>query len=93
MVVEIFLELVKSIGLPAAMIVVMGVYHAGVVKAKDAEIARVNGIKDAELSRVNELRVKESQEVSDKLIGRDAKYIEVMGEMDKTLTLVAQRIK
>jgi hypothetical protein len=97
---EVFLDVATRFGVPTAILIVVFVYHARVVKdhaalikEKDVELARILGVKDAELARVNELRVKESQEVADRMIVRDAKYIEVLGEVDKTLTLISQRVK
>lgn len=79
---EVFLEIAKTFGVPTAILAIVLIYHARVVKEKDAELARVN-----------ELRVSESKSVSDKMIEHDNKSLTTWHEVDKTLQLLIERIR
>jgi len=79
---EIWLDIAKTFGVPTAILVIVLVYHARVVKEKDAELARVN-----------ELRVKESKDLADLLLVRDKGFLELLGEVDKTMTIMLERLK
>lgn len=93
-------ELVRTVGISTAILVVVAVYHARVVVSKDKEIARINEKKDTELakkdteiSRINELRVSESKASQDKLLDHNEKSMELLGDVDTTLKLLTERIK
>lgn len=74
------LDIAIKFGLPTAILVVVLVYHAKVVKAKDVELARIN-----------EMRVTESKDLADRLLGRDKAFLELIREVDKTLTIMLER--
>jgi hypothetical protein len=82
MTLQAWVDLTSHLGLPVAMLVAFAWYHVRVVKDKDAELARIN-----------ENRVKESRDLSDKLVERDKDFLEMLNEVDKTLTMLADRIK
>lgn len=82
MTVELWLDIAKTFGVPTAILVIVLVYHARVVKDKDAELARVN-----------ELRVKESKDLADLLLVRDKGFLELLAEVDKTMTIMLERLK
>ena len=90
---ELWVDIATRFGMPTAILAIVLIYHARVVKEKDAALALVNELKDKELARVNELRVNESQAVSDKMIERDMKSLTTWHEVDKTLGLLIERIK
>jgi hypothetical protein len=75
------LDVATRFGVPVAILGVVLVYHAKVIRAKDAELARIN-----------DLRVEESKKVTDKMIERDGAYLEMMGDIDKTLTVIGERM-
>lgn len=79
---EAWVDLATRLGLPVAMLAAFAWYHVRVVRDKDAE-----------LSRINEKRVDESRELSNKLVERDKTFLEMLNEVDKTLTMLADRIK
>jgi hypothetical protein len=79
---EPWIDIASRFGLPVAMLAAFAWYHARVVKEKDGE-----------LSRINELRVKESRELSDKLVERDKTFLDMLNEVDKTLSMLLDRIK
>lgn len=90
---EVWVDLASRFGVPTAILIIVLLYHARVVKEKDAELSKMNAAKDAELSRVNELRVKESKELADKMLGRDTRFLELLSDVDKTLSTVLERIR
>jgi len=79
---EVWLDVASRFGVPTAILAIVLLYHARVVKEKDGELARVN-----------ELRVTESKAVADKMIERDEKYLSTFAEVDKTLSMLTERIK
>jgi hypothetical protein len=79
---EVWLDVASRFGVPTAILAIVLLYHARVVKEKDVELARVN-----------ELRVTESKAVADKMIERDEKYLSTFAEVDKTLSMLTERIK
>lgn len=79
---EVWLDIATRFGVPTAILVIVLLYHAKVVEKKDVELARVN-----------ELRVNESRAVADKMIERDGKYLATFAEVDKTLSMLSDRIR
>ena len=79
---EVWLDVASRFGVPTAILAIVLLYHARVVKEKDVELARVN-----------DLRVTESKAVADKMIERDEKYLSTFAEVDKTLSMLTERIK
>jgi len=79
---EAWIDIATRFGVPTAILGIVLLYHARVVKEKDVELARVN-----------ELRVNESRAVSDKMIERDGKYLATFAEVDKTMSMLIDRMR
>ena len=84
-----FFDIVKTFGLPLALLAVFAVYHVGVVKTHAALVAT----KDEEIKRINELRVSESRLVTDRMIAQDEKNGAILTSIGTTMTVLADRIK
>lgn len=86
---EVWVDIAKTFGPSAAILVAVLVYHAKAVEKH----AKVIEKKDAEIARVQELRVKESKDVSDKMIEHDNKSMTTLHGVDKTLSMLIDRIR
>ncbi len=85
---EMFYELAKVFGLPMALLAILAYYHVGVLAKHAALVAS----KDEEIKRVNDLRVAESRDLADRSIERDEKTGAFLGELDKTIGVLAAHI-
>ncbi len=79
---DVVLELVKVLGFPAALVLLMGWYHVRTVKAKDEEI-----------QRLNDARVLEKQQETVRLLKMQAEFTQLQGEQQQTLKLLADRVR
>jgi len=79
---EPWVDLASRLGVPIALLAIVATYHVRVIREKDAELARIN-----------EMRVKESREIADKMVERDKTFLEMLGEVDRTLSMLLDRIK
>lgn len=100
------MDVAERFGLPVAILVVLGWWHATTVKAKDGQIqalseARIASIKekdaalgekDREIARVNELRVSESRMHTEALLRHNHESIKQLDEFNSTLELLAERL-
>ncbi len=77
---DVVLELVKVLGFPAALVLLMGWYHMRTVRAKDAEIARLN-----------EERLKEKSQETERLLKMQGEFMQLQSEQQQTLNLLADR--
>lgn len=77
----LWIELVRTLGIPIGMLVVILPYHARVVREKDAELARVN-----------ELRVKEAEASSKTAMTLQAEQLTTIKEVDATLRVLNSKM-
>ena len=77
-----WVDIATRLGVPTAILVAVLYYHVRIVREKDAELARVN-----------EQRVAESKAHAERMYEREKTQTELFGEVDKTLTLLLERIR
>lgn len=77
---DIVLELVKAVGFPAAMLVIVGWHHVRTVRAKDGEIARLN-----------EERLEQKEQETARLLKLVQEFNQLQNEQQQTLSLLADR--
>ena len=78
---DAFLEFAKFWGLPFALLLGLAVFHARTVRAKDAEI-----------QRLNEARLKEKDAETTRLLGMQSEFMQLQNEQQQTLNLIAERM-
>lgn len=79
---ELFVDIATRFGVPTAILGIVLLYHARVIREKDKELARVN-----------ELRVTEATNMGEKMLTRFDKYSEVMTDVEKTVGLLIRELK
>lgn len=100
------MDVASRFGLPAAVMAVLGWWHAQTVKAKDLEIrsltdARISSLKekdaallekDRELARVQDLRVQESRMFTDMMLKQNQEWLRMMAEFSTTLEILTEKM-
>lgn len=79
---ELFVDIATRFGVPTAILGIVLLYHARVIREKDKELARVN-----------ELRVSEATNMGEKMLVRFDKYSAVMTDVEKTIGLLIRELK
>ena len=100
------MDVASRFGLPAAVMAVLGWWHAQTVKSKDLEIrsltdARISSLKekdqallekDRELARVQDLRVQESRAYTDMMLKQNQEWLRMMAEFNTTLEIMTEKM-
>jgi hypothetical protein len=77
--------LIQDVGLPVAMLLVLAMYHARVVREKSKMTRQLLAQKDAEIKRLNDARVRMAIECQEKVTGLLVSTTELAKEAHSTL--------